>query len=275
MSLFTIDQDKCKRDGICVKDCPAQIIVLKEKGDFPLLIADGEELCINCGHCMAVCPHGAFRLKTMNPDDCELLQKDLFPEAIRLRQLLQARRSIRSYKKDVVTRELLEELIDTARYAPTGSNKQEVYWTVFEKSSEVKHLASLVIDFAKLMLPLTTDKDMAKNMERKITAWDSGKDLILRGAPHVIAVHSQKDLPFAEANCVIALTYLELYAYTKGLGTCWAGYLTAAANYHEPLTKAMAIPEGHKCFGVVMLGYPKYKYTRIPKRNAPVVTWHK
>ena len=84
MNLITIDQDKCKRDGMCVKECPAQIIVLKEKGDFPSLITDGEEFCINCGHCMAVCPHGALTLKTMSPAACQLIQKDLLPEAIRL-----------------------------------------------------------------------------------------------------------------------------------------------------------------------------------------------
>jgi nitroreductase/NAD-dependent dihydropyrimidine dehydrogenase PreA subunit len=275
MSLITIDQDKCKRDGMCVKECPAQIIVFKEKGAFPALIPDGEEFCINCGHCMAVCPHGALTLQTMSPAVCQRIQKDLLPEDIRLRQLLQARRSIRYYKKDVVARELIAELIDTARYAPTGSNKQQVQWIVFENPAYVNRLAAMVIDWARLMIPLTTDEAMVKSMERKLKAWDSGEDVILRGAPHVIAVHSQGDLPFAEADCVIALTYLELYASTKGLGTCWAGYLTAAANFHEPLRKAMAIPEGHRCFGMMMLGYPQYRYTRIPERNAPRVDWRK
>jgi hypothetical protein len=37
----------------------------------------------------------------------------------------------------------------------------------------------------------------------------------------------------------------------------------------------MALPEGHQCFGAVMLGYPQYKYDRIPKRKAPQVTWCK
>jgi len=207
--------------------------------------------------------------------ECPSIQHKLLPGAGPIRQLLMARRSIRFYKNSVATHDLLEELIDTARYAPTGSNKQQVQWMVFENPAEVNHLASLVIDFARLMLPLTTDETMVKSMERKIAAWDKGIDSILRGAPHLIAVHSQADLPFAEADCVIALTYLELYAYAKGLGTCWAGYLTAAANFHEPLIQAMGLPQGHKCFGAVMLGYPQYKYTRIPMRDVPIVTWRK
>ena len=275
MSLFTIDQKKCKRDGMCAKECPAQIIILTEKDAFPTLMENSEESCINCGHCVAVCPHGALTLSTMPLAECPSIQHKLLPGAGPIRQLLMARRSIRFYKNRVVAHDLLEELIDTARYAPTGSNKQQVQWMVFENPLEVNRVASMVIDFARLMLPLTTDETMAKSMERKIAAWDKGIDLILRGAPHLIVVHSQTDLPFAEADCVIALTYLELYAYTKGLGTCWAGYLTAAANFHEPLIQAMGLPQGHKCFGAVMLGYPQYKYTRIPTRNAPVVTWRK
>jgi nitroreductase len=66
---------------------------------------------------------------------------------------------------------------------------------------------------------------------------------------------------------------MELYAYAKGLGTCWAGYFTAAAGMHEPLIKALEMPAGHKCFGGVMLGYPKYSYHRVPMRNKPLVTW--
>jgi len=273
MSLFTIDQKKCKRDGICAKECPAQIIVLTDRETFPTLIDNGEESCINCGHCVAVCPYGALSLSTIPTAECPKIQRKLLPEAAQIRELLMAKRSIRFYKNRIVAHDLLEELIDVARYAPTGSNKQQVQWMVFENQKEVNSLASLVIDGARLMLPLIPDESMVRKMKRRIAQWDEGKDPMLRDAPHLIVVHSSADLPFAEADCVNALSYLELYAYAKGLGTCWAGYLTAAANFHEPLAKALSLPLGHKCFGAVMLGYPQYKYTRIPKRNSPVVTW--
>lgn len=273
MSLFTIDQKKCKRDGMCAEVCPAQIIIRADRNAFPTLEENSKDLCINCGQCAAVCPHGALSLNAMPLAECPGIQQDLLPNAAQTRQLLMARRSIRFFKNRVVVHELLEDLIDTARYAPTGSNKQQVQWMVFENSAEVNSLASMVIDWTRLMLPLIPDELMARKMKNKIAAWDKGRDDILRGAPHLVIVHSRADLSFAEADCVIALTYLELYAFTKGLGTCWAGYLTTAAGFHEPLQKALNLPQGHKCFGAVMLGYPQYKYTRIPKRKAPDVTW--
>jgi nitroreductase/NAD-dependent dihydropyrimidine dehydrogenase PreA subunit len=273
MGLFMIDQEKCKCDGLCVKDCPAQVIAMADKGAFPSPIEDAEEFCINCGHCVAVCPHGALTLASMPMDECPSLQKDLLPGPEAMRQLLRARRSIREYKKTPIPHDVLEDLVDTARYAPTGANKQQVHWAVFEDQAEVKRFAALVIDFTRQNLPGTVDEDMVRRMNRIITAWDNGKDRILRGAPNLILVHSPADLPFAEADCVIALTYLELYAYAKGLGTCWGGYFTAAANFYAPLTEALKLPAGHQCYGAVMLGYPKYGHERIPQRNTPLVAW--
>lgn len=273
MSLFQIDQEKCNRDGFCVKECPAQVIVMADKNAFPSPMEDAGEFCINCGHCVAVCPHGAFALSTMPPDHCPPVQKGLLPGPESVRQLLRARRSIRQYKKTPVPHDLLADLLDTARYAPTGSNKQQVHWTVLQDPAGMKRFAGMVIDFTRLNLTETVDADMARRMRRIIAAWDNGKDRILRGAPNLILVHSGADLPFAEADCLIALTYLELYAYAKGLGTCWGGYFTAAANFYAPLTEALELPAGHRCYGAVMLGYPKTGYERIPRRNAPLVTW--
>lgn len=273
MSLFTIDQDKCKRDGLCVKECPARIIEMTDKEAFPSPVENAEENCLKCGHCVAICPHGALSLKDMPLDECPSLQKELLPGAENIKQFLTARRSIRRFKEQPVPHDLLNDLIDIARYAPTGSNKQQVNWMVFEDPAEVRRMAGMVIDWARLMAPKVPDAAMATRMDRMTSAWDNGIDPILHEAPHLILVHSQADLPSAQTDCVIALTYLELYAYSQGLGTCWAGYFNSAANVYPPLAQALNLPAGHKCFGAVMLGYPQYKYTRIPKRNAPLLTW--
>ena len=70
MSLFTVDKEKCKRDGICVSECPMKIIAIKSEDAFPEPVPEAEEFCINCGHCVAVCPHEALSLETMDVQDC-------------------------------------------------------------------------------------------------------------------------------------------------------------------------------------------------------------
>jgi nitroreductase/NAD-dependent dihydropyrimidine dehydrogenase PreA subunit len=271
MPLFTVDNKKCKRDGICVAECPPQIIVMPNKKDFPMQLPGAEEYCINCGHCVAVCPYGALTLSSMPFDDCPTINEEFLPQAGAVRELLKARRSIRQYKKKPISNKILAELIDTARFAPTGGNQQQVHWMVFEKTTDVQRLAGLVVDFMKLMLPAVTDEAMASRMRRIPDAWNAGRDRIMRGAPHLVLAHAPADL--SPTDCVIALTYLELYAYAKGLGTCWAGYFMTAADMHKPLIEALGLPAGHRCFGAIMLGYPKYRYVRIPKRNPPLITW--
>ena len=52
MALFTIDQEKCRRDGMCVAVCPINIIEMKDKEAYPTPVAGEEGLCFNCGHFM-------------------------------------------------------------------------------------------------------------------------------------------------------------------------------------------------------------------------------
>jgi ferredoxin len=56
MQLLIIDQEKCKKDGICAGECPMAIIKLKDGKGFPEVVSGGEDICNNCGHCVAFCP---------------------------------------------------------------------------------------------------------------------------------------------------------------------------------------------------------------------------
>jgi len=273
MSLFTVDQKKCRRDGLCVAECPAKIIEIVGTEDFPTPIAEAEELCINCGHCVSICPHEALSLKTMSPKDCLPLRKELLLSPEHCEHFLRSRRSIRSYKKKRVSRDLLQKLIEIARYAPTGHNSQSVHWLVIEDATEVKRLGGLVADWMRFMLTENAEYAFSMNMDRVVAAWDKGIDRILRSAPHLIVAHGLSTMPLSKSSCFIVLTYLELAAPSFGLGTCWAGYFSAAANFYPPLQEALALPEGHLSYGSAMIGYPMYRYQRMPPRNKPEISW--
>ena len=55
--------------------------------------------------------------------------------------------------------------------------------------------------------------------------------------------------------------------------TCWAGFVAAAAMFHEPLQKELGFPEGRKCAYAMMFGNPQYKVYGIPRRKPLEVTW--
>jgi nitroreductase/NAD-dependent dihydropyrimidine dehydrogenase PreA subunit len=273
MPIFAIDQSKCHQDGLCAAECPLMLIQWEGKGSFPQAIPGAEALCINCGHCAAVCPHGALSLGAMPLETMPALEKTLKITPQQAEQFLRGRRSIRQYKPEPAPRETLQRLIDLARYAPSGHNIQPVQWLVLSGPEQIRVLAGHTADWMRYMLKENAAMAQMMHLDLVVARWDAGQDRILRDAPHVILAHAPKAERTAPTAATIALTYLELAATTLGLGTCWAGYFGFAATVFPPLIKALALPEGHAAMGAMMVGYPKAKYFRLPERNQPAVTW--
>jgi len=273
MPLFTIDSEKCNRDGICASECPSRVILTNSPKDVPAPAPDAEEHCIRCGHCVAVCPEGALKLTWMNPDDCPTVAAELQLGPDRAEQFLASRRSIRTFREKPVPHETLLKLLEIACQAPSAKNEQPWHWLVVENSEEVKRLAGLVIDWVRLIIEERPETAQQMKLPRLLELWESGDERICRGAPHVIVVHGDKNWPFGSEDGALALSHLDLYAATLGLGTCWGGYLYTAANNYPPLFEAMGLPPEHRTYGAMMVGYPKFKYPRIPRRNPPRVVW--
>ena len=270
---FYVDPEKCKRDGICVEACGRRLIEMGEADSVPTRMADVEELCINCGHCVAACPSGALVLDTMRPEDCTQIRSELLIDLEQAEQFLRSRRSIRNYKDKPVERDKLNKLVQASGYAPSAHNGRPVHFLVIEDKAEVRRLSGLVVDWMRMTMK--EDPGLAKRFryDRVVASWDSGKDPICRNAPHLIVAHATEDSRLARVDCILALAYAELIALPLELGTTWAGYMMIATMFHRPLVEALNLPEGHKCFGVLMVGYPKLKFVRMPLRNPPPVEW--
>lgn len=264
MALISIDRKKCKKDGICAAECPFSLIALTGDEGFPEIRPAAARLCIQCGHCVAVCPHDALSLAAMNPDDFQAIGNGALPTLKKTGQLLTTRRSIRTYQRQTVPRAHIEQLLDLCRWAPSAKNEQPVHWLVVENPEAVHHLAGLVVDWLRTG---TTYPGI-------VSAWDQGKDMVLRGAPHLLVAHAHGDSLKPEIDCTIALTYFDLAAASCGIGTCWAGILmSAAAAGHQPLLDALALPEGYHLYGAMIFGYPRFPYFKIPPRKDTRVIW--
>ena len=118
MSLFTIDEKKCKKDGICVAECPLKIIAMRDTSSTPEPTPDAVERCIRCGHCVAVCPHGAFTHSMLKHEDFPPINAALSLSPAQAEQFLRSRRSIRTYQDKPVEQEKLQKLIELAGTRP-------------------------------------------------------------------------------------------------------------------------------------------------------------
>jgi len=259
MSQIAVETSLCKKDGACVAVCPARVLALNEEG-FPEELP--ETHCFLCGHCVAVCPNGALT-HTGLPQEPSLPAAKELPAPATIDGFLNSRRSVREFKSRPVARETLEALLDVARRAPTATNSQKVHWIVVEGGEKVRALSAETINWVR------ASGARAAMLEH----WENGYDYVLRGAPTVVVAYAPQDYAWKSEDCAIALTFLELAAEARGLGVCWAGFLTRIAAVHAPLREALSVPEGYAVCGGLMLGEPKYKYRLVPPRNPLSVQW--
>ncbi|MBI9085200.1 MAG: nitroreductase family protein [Desulfobacterales bacterium] len=273
MGLITIDETLCKKDGICAAECPTAIIRQKDEDSYPELVPGGEQMCLGCGHCVAVCPHGALSHAEVPLDQCPAIRREDIMTRDQAVQFLRSRRSVRRFKDKAVEKEKVQHLIELARYAPTASNAQPVEWMVFTDREQIRGITENVVAWMRRVLEKDPHPANAPYMPLLVGAWDMGMDYILHQAPGLIVALAPKADANGMVDLTLALSYLELAAPSLGLGTCWAGLLQGALLSHKPLKEAMGIAENYPHHYPMMIGYPKFKYYRLPERKKPKVAW--
>jgi len=217
MTTIKIDKATCKGDGKCVEICPIKILRMNEKERVPEFIPGGGDICINCGHCFAFCPVGSIELSAMNAKDAMRLDYSKLPNVEQVELFLKGRRSIRAYKDQPVEKELIVKLLDCARYAPSGINRQPVSWLVINNKEKVHELSASVISWMEGLAQVKSPIVEAFRFDRLIVSWKNGQDMICRNAPCVIIVYGLKEDPLVPQSCTISATYLELAAFGFGL----------------------------------------------------------
>jgi nitroreductase/NAD-dependent dihydropyrimidine dehydrogenase PreA subunit len=273
--MITIEVDKrtCSGDGRCVEICPMYILKMNEKECVPEFVPGGGEACINCGHCFAFCPRGSIKLSTMDVKDALRLDHARLPNAEQVGLLLKSRRSIRLYKDEPVTKESIEKLLGIARYAPSGINRQPISWIAVMGKDKVHELSGLIVEWIEGLLEAKDQMAVSFRFDRLVKAWKNGEDLICRGAPCIVIAYGIKDDPMVPQSCTISVTYLELAAFGFGLGACWAGYVNMAISMSERIRKFTGLSSHATAGAVMMLGHPKYRYSRIPLRNSAQIIY--
>ena len=150
------------------------------------------------------------------------------PEA--LLALLKSRRSIRRYRPDPVPDEMVEQLLEAGRWAPSASNRQP--WTFIVVRDEAirqqvaEHAAFYFIRWAHVAeAPLLI-----------ILCGDAGK-LIYR--------------QFLHEDIGLAGSQIMLQAKALGLGTCWLGGIDRKA-----IAATLKLPERLEVVGLLTVGFP-------------------
>lgn len=280
-----IDNNCCTRCMLCVQDCVYG--VFREIDGKP--VPAEPLLCNLCSHCLAVCPHGAIRHDRLDSEQIHKVDKKKI-DASTYREIVLGRRSVRHYKDKPVPREVMEEILDLARYSPTAGNDQRVGYIVIQDKQEIRDISRAVFQsivrihtlarnpFMKLLLKpfkLLPDRYLRLMDYVREQHESTGRDYVLYDAPALILLHAPKKERFAAGNCSIAATNIMNYAHAMGLGTCCTGFMTMALQKKGKLRDKLFIPKTRDVFASLVMGYPAYLHTNTVSRKKPDIRWER
>lgn len=271
MLNFTIDVETCIGCGQCASDCPAMIIDM-ESGT-PAITPDLEQFCIQCMHCVAVCSEGSVSILGYSPQLGMDLDSDKIPRPEQMELLIKGRRSVRNYQDENIDPALIEKLIEVASHAPSGHNDRQLLYTLVDNKGLVYDLREEAFSgLDKLISAGKLPEGMEMFVDIMETWKSSGRDILFRGAPHLLVVSALKESASPLHDCLIAMTTFELYAQSYGLGTIWNGLATLTIKELVPaLKQQLGIPEDHTIGYVMGFGLPAIKYERTIKREMPKI----
>lgn len=265
---FKIDKNKCINCKLCSSDCP--VLIIDRKSEYPTIKEGKEGNCLECQHCLAICPTGALSIWGKDPDN-SIAVSSTTPDSIELENLMQTRRSIRKFSSEEVDKELIHRLISVASYAPTARNENDVQFTVVDNREDMVKLRDLA--YAQLKIAgaegrVPKAKLFLNNFQ---SVWESKKiDVVFRDAPHILITSAPKGGTFPKMDSGIAMTYFDLLASSNGIGTLWDGFAKYIFEDSAPEMKEMiGIPSDHEIAAVLLFGVPAVKYERSIQNDKP------
>lgn len=272
--MMKVNAEKCIGCGECVSDCFANDIEL-EDGSAKINNVN----CFKCGHCIAICPKNAVSTDEYNMEDVEEYSEDNFSiEANNLLNFIKFRRTIRQFTDQEVAEDKISKIIEAGRFTPTGSNQQDVSFTVVQ--DELPKFRSLILDSLKeqgehILANLSPENrkfkkyaEMWIKMYQDFKENPNGKDNLFFNAPVVIVVTANSDV-----NGSLASANMELMANALDLGVLFSGFTVRGAQDNQKIRKFLDVAENKEIVTTLVIGHPDVKYFRTVPRKKADITW--
>ncbi len=186
--------------------------------------------------------------------------------------MIEKRRSIRQYKPDAVSAEDLEEIIEAARLAPSGTNRQPWRFVLINDEAGKEKLAGAVVQPFVLHAPAVficcldrnaytrglVEKRMKELVRSNVVSEEAAGYIYKRKMPEqtedvVIPASAYIDLG-------IAVEHMVLTAAALGLGSCWVR-LFDPKQVHESL----GLPGDIEVVALLPVGYPAEEPSPRPR----------
>ncbi len=194
-------------------------------------------------------------------------------------RLMRSRRSVRRYEDRPVPAEILRELLEAARWAPSAHNRQPWRFVVLVDAQRRRMLAEAMGE--RLRHDLLADGLPAGEVERQVTR---SVARISQAPAAIVAFLSMADMDqypderrqllertMAVQSVALAVQNMLLLAHAHGLGACW---MCAPLFCPDVVRDALDVPADWEAQVLVTVGYPAE--TRAKERSPldDLVRWY-
>ena len=168
---------------------------------------------------------------------------------------IKERRSVRKFQDKKVPRELLEEIVAVAAYAPSWKNAQIARYIIVDDEAKIKALAS-----EKCVYGFTSNSKVIENAPALLLlTYVKNRSGFERDG----SFSTKKGDGWQAFDAGIAAQTFCLAAWEKGLGTVIMGYFD-----EDEIRKVVEIPADQALGALIPLGYPAEKPVAPPRKDA-------
>ncbi len=183
-----------------------------------------------------------------------------------------SRRSVQSYRPDVVEHEQIQRLIDAAVQAPSARNGQPWSFVVVQDPLLLRSLAAeaTAVYLSEPPFPDLIGMTTEVLVHFRALLQSPGYD-IFHHAPALVVIYAASE--GGVADCYLAAENLMLAAWAMGLGTCPIGLARPLLN-REEVKRRLGVPESCVEALALTVGVPDEAGAGSrPGRREPQVSW--
>lgn len=193
-------------------------------------------------------------------------------DAVDLQTFLRNRRSVRRFRPDPVPRPVLEQVLETAIYAPSAHNLQPWRFVVLTDPAVKRRLGLALTGAMRRDMEAegVAEEAIAERVARSLRRLDEAPVVVLLCRDRTaVKVDRPEEHHMGVQSVALAGLQLLLAAHAAGLGGVWICWPLYA---REEARSALNLPATWEPQGMVFLGYPAEAPAPPPRRPWQEVT---
>lgn len=169
-------------------------------------------------------------------------------------EMIKGRRSVRQYKDEKVSRELMREIVELSRWSPSWANFQVARYTIVDNEEIIKNIYENGVNgFAYNMNTLKNAKGVM------VLSYIKGKSGTMGDNKAATSKGSQWEM----FDAGIACQTFCLAAHAKGVGTCIFGVIDDTA-----ISKIVGLPKDETVASIITYGFEDGEHAiATPRHN--------